>query len=159
MAIELDLDHPKYNCPLHYSFVITLHILFTHRLYLESSTQILYSNSNLSILLFHALWVPNCWPHFRRPITGTRPEKTLDHPPPNMDDHGGAYPQLFMDRATFYNRIVLGSLLSMKLWDPLHHFIQIWVSNYIGGNLVLTTLWWNFSLPTLWLPLVFLQSS
>ena len=53
-----------------------------------------------------------------------------------MDDHGSAYLQLFMDGATFYNRIVLGSLLSMKLCDPLPHFIQTWVRNYIGGNLV-----------------------
>ena len=136
MAIELDLDHPKYNCLLHYSFVITLHILFTNRLYSESSTQILYSNSDLPTLLSHSLWVPNCWPHFRRPIIGTRLEKSLDHPPPNMDDHGGAYLQLFMDGATFYNCIGLGSLLSMKVWDPLPQFIQTWVRNYIGGNLV-----------------------
>ena len=53
-----------------------------------------------------------------------------------MDDHGGAYLQLFMDGATFYNRIVLRSLLPVKLWGPLPHFIQTWVRNYIGGTLV-----------------------
>ena len=53
-----------------------------------------------------------------------------------MDGHGDAYLQQFMDETTFYNRIVLGSFLPMKLWDPLPHFIQTWVRNYIGGTLV-----------------------
>ncbi|KAM4123792.1 hypothetical protein ACB094_01G183100 [Castanea mollissima] len=57
-----------------------------------------------------------------------------------MEDHHGsrssAYLQLFMDEASLYNRIVLGSLLPMKLWDPLPHFIQSWVRNCIGGTLI-----------------------
>ncbi|KAK7843684.1 delta(7)-sterol-c5(6)-desaturase 1 [Quercus suber] len=56
-----------------------------------------------------------------------------------MEDHHGssrAYLQLFMDEATLYNRIVLGSLLPMKLWDPLPHFIQSWVRNCIGGTVI-----------------------
>ncbi|KAM4131563.1 hypothetical protein ACJW30_01G184500 [Castanea mollissima] len=53
-----------------------------------------------------------------------------------MDGNGGADLQLFMDETTFYNRIVLGSLLPTKLWDPLPHFVQTWVRNYIGGTLV-----------------------
>uniref|UniRef100_A0A7N2KW72 Uncharacterized protein n=1 Tax=Quercus lobata TaxID=97700 RepID=A0A7N2KW72_QUELO len=56
-----------------------------------------------------------------------------------MEEHHGsssAYLQLFMDEATLYNRIVLGSLLPMKLWDPLPHFIQSWVRNCIGGTVI-----------------------
>ena len=61
------------------------------------------------------------------------------HPPPRMEEHHGsssAYLQLFMDEATLYNRIVLGSLLPMKRWDPLPHFIQSWVRNCIGGTVI-----------------------
>uniref|UniRef100_A0A2N9IY03 Uncharacterized protein n=1 Tax=Fagus sylvatica TaxID=28930 RepID=A0A2N9IY03_FAGSY len=53
-----------------------------------------------------------------------------------MEDHGSAYLQLFMDETSFYNRIVLGSFLPMKQWDPLPHFIQTWLRNCIGGTLI-----------------------
>lgn len=36
----------------------------------------------------------------------------------------------------FYNRIVLGSLLPGAAWDPLPHFLQTWLRNYIAGCLL-----------------------
>ncbi|KAG6720395.1 hypothetical protein I3842_03G058900 [Carya illinoinensis] len=53
-----------------------------------------------------------------------------------MEDHGSTYLQLFVDETSLFNRIVLGSLLPTKIWDPLPHFFQTWLRNYIGGVLV-----------------------
>lgn len=49
-----------------------------------------------------------------------------------MDD----YLQLFVEETSFYNRIVLGSLLPDAFWKPLPHICQTWLRNYIGGVLV-----------------------
>jgi len=53
-----------------------------------------------------------------------------------MEDHGSTYLGLFVDETALYNRIVLGSLLPSSAWDPLPHFLQTWMRNYIGGTLV-----------------------
>lgn len=57
-------------------------------------------------------------------------------PPASMEDHGSAYLGLFVDETTLYNRIVLGSLLPSRVWDPLPHFLQTWLRNYLGGTLI-----------------------
>lgn len=44
--------------------------------------------------------------------------------------------QLFLDETRFYNQIVLGNLLPSHLYQPLPHFLQTWLRNYIGGNLL-----------------------
>lgn len=42
----------------------------------------------------------------------------------------------FVEETNLYNRIVLGSLLPEGVWEPLPHWIQGWLRNYIGGTLV-----------------------
>ncbi|XP_010558565.1 PREDICTED: delta(7)-sterol-C5(6)-desaturase 1 [Tarenaya hassleriana] len=42
----------------------------------------------------------------------------------------------FVDETSFYNRIVLGHLLPANLWDPLPHFLQTWLRNYLAGTLL-----------------------
>ncbi|KAK6255734.1 Fatty acid hydroxylase - like 10 [Theobroma cacao] len=49
---------------------------------------------------------------------------------------GEEYLQQFLDETTFYNSIVLGNLLPTKLWEPLPHFLQTWLRNYIAGTLL-----------------------
>lgn len=46
------------------------------------------------------------------------------------------YLQLFVKETSFYNQIVLGSLLPQSLWNPLPHVLQTWLRNYIGGVLL-----------------------
>ena len=150
MAIELDLDHPKYNCPPHYSFVITLHILFAHRLYSESSTHKYYiptqtSHFTLSLSLSSKLLATfasaNHW-NPTREIIGLSTTK-----------HG--WPWWFIS-ATIHG------------WDHLlqpHCSWESLVNETVGPttpldpNMGPLLLRWNFSLTTLWLPLVFLQIS
>ena len=42
----------------------------------------------------------------------------------------------FVEETTFYNRIVLSYLLPANLWEPLPHFLQTWLRNYLAGNLL-----------------------
>ncbi|RIA05151.1 hypothetical protein BRARA_K00563 [Brassica rapa] len=42
----------------------------------------------------------------------------------------------FVDETTFYNRMVLSHLLPANLWEPLPHFLQTWLRNYLAGNLL-----------------------
>ncbi|KAL0691898.1 hypothetical protein Bca4012_091578 [Brassica carinata] len=42
----------------------------------------------------------------------------------------------FVEETTFYNRIVLSHLLPANLWEPLPHFLQTWLRNYLAGNLL-----------------------
>lgn len=53
-----------------------------------------------------------------------------------MEGHGSDYLGQFVNETTFYNHIVLGSLLPSGLWNPLPHFFQTWLRNYIGGVLL-----------------------
>ncbi|XXG83718.1 hypothetical protein AAC387_Pa10g1409 [Persea americana] len=46
------------------------------------------------------------------------------------------YLQLFVKETSFYNQIVLGSLVPQSLWNPLPHVLQTWLRNYIGGVLL-----------------------
>ncbi|KAF4363278.1 hypothetical protein F8388_001819 [Cannabis sativa] len=46
------------------------------------------------------------------------------------------YLQLFVEESNFYNHIVLGTLLPARVWEPLPHFFQSWLRNYIGGVLL-----------------------
>ncbi|KAL6960976.1 Delta(7)-sterol 5(6)-desaturase [Sarracenia purpurea var. burkii] len=46
------------------------------------------------------------------------------------------YLRLFAEETSFYNGVVLGSFLPSRLWDPLPHFFQTWLRNYIGGTLI-----------------------
>ncbi|CAH2048973.1 unnamed protein product, partial [Thlaspi arvense] len=43
---------------------------------------------------------------------------------------------LFLEETLFYNRVVLGSLVPRGWWEPLPHFLQTWLRNYIGGNIL-----------------------
>ncbi|KVI02795.1 Fatty acid hydroxylase [Cynara cardunculus var. scolymus] len=56
------------------------------------------------------------------------------------------YLQLFVDETSFTNRMVLGTLLPAKIWEPLPHFFQTWLRNYTSGTLVyfITSLLWSF---------------
>ncbi|XP_052195756.1 delta(7)-sterol-C5(6)-desaturase-like [Diospyros lotus] len=56
------------------------------------------------------------------------------------------YSALFVEETTFYNRMVLGAFLPSRTWDPLPHFFQTWIRNYIGGILVyfLSGFFWSF---------------
>ncbi|CAN6706543.1 unnamed protein product [Malus baccata var. baccata] len=47
-----------------------------------------------------------------------------------------SYLNPFLEETTFYNRIVLGSLVPNRVWDPLPHFFQTWLRNYVGGTLL-----------------------
>ncbi|CAN7108020.1 unnamed protein product [Brassica rapa subsp. narinosa] len=47
-----------------------------------------------------------------------------------------AYLMQFVDETSFYNRIVLSHLLPSNLWDPLPHFLQTWLRNYLAGTLL-----------------------
>ncbi|ESQ49856.1 hypothetical protein EUTSA_v10021274mg [Eutrema salsugineum] len=49
-------------------------------------------------------------------------------------DH--SYLMQFVDETSFYNRIVLSHLLPSNLWDPLPHFFQTWLRNYLAGTLL-----------------------
>ncbi|XP_024015718.1 putative Delta(7)-sterol-C5(6)-desaturase 2 isoform X2 [Eutrema salsugineum] len=49
---------------------------------------------------------------------------------------GYGYLTQFVDETTFYNRIVLSYLLPSNLWEPLPHFLQTWLRNYLAGNLL-----------------------
>ncbi|KAK4792611.1 hypothetical protein SAY86_023046 [Trapa natans] len=52
-----------------------------------------------------------------------------------MDGYGGEYLKLFVDRTSFYNRIVLGNLLPACVsWESLPHPLQTWLRNFIGGT-------------------------
>ena len=42
----------------------------------------------------------------------------------------------FVEETTFYNRIILSHLLPASLWEPLPHFLQTWLRNYLAGNLL-----------------------
>ncbi|KAH0944253.1 hypothetical protein HID58_003890, partial [Brassica napus] len=42
----------------------------------------------------------------------------------------------FVEETTFYNRMVLSHLLPANLWEPLPHFLQTWLRNYLAGNLL-----------------------
>lgn len=46
------------------------------------------------------------------------------------------YLQLFVEETSLYNRIVLGWLLPSRLWEPLPHFFQTWLRNYLAGTLL-----------------------
>ncbi|RID81287.1 hypothetical protein BRARA_A03878 [Brassica rapa] len=47
-----------------------------------------------------------------------------------------AYLMQFVDETSFYNWIVLSHLLPSTLWDPLPHFLQTWLRNYLAGTLL-----------------------
>ncbi|KAK9945732.1 hypothetical protein M0R45_011231 [Rubus argutus] len=47
-----------------------------------------------------------------------------------------SYLNLFVEETSFYNRIVLGRLLPNRVWEPLPHFFQSWLRNYLGGTLI-----------------------
>lgn len=47
-----------------------------------------------------------------------------------------SYLNSFVEETSFYNRIVLDSLLPNRVWDPLPHFFQSWLRNYLGGTLI-----------------------
>ena len=47
-----------------------------------------------------------------------------------------SYLMQFVDETSFYNRIVLSHLLPASLWEPLPHFLQTWLRNYLAGNLL-----------------------
>ncbi|XP_022759274.1 putative Delta(7)-sterol-C5(6)-desaturase 2 [Durio zibethinus] len=49
---------------------------------------------------------------------------------------GEEYLQQFLVETTLYNSIVLENLLPTKLWDPLPHFLQSWLRDYIAGTLL-----------------------
>ncbi|KAH0881693.1 hypothetical protein HID58_069087 [Brassica napus] len=46
------------------------------------------------------------------------------------------YLMQFVEETSFYNRIVLSHLLPSNLWDPLPHFLQTWLRNYLAGTLL-----------------------
>ncbi|KAF5958425.1 hypothetical protein HYC85_005650 [Camellia sinensis] len=46
------------------------------------------------------------------------------------------YRRLFMEEASFYNRLILGACLPNSVWDPLPHFFQTWLRNYIAANFI-----------------------
>ncbi|KAJ8436627.1 hypothetical protein Cgig2_029873 [Carnegiea gigantea] len=51
------------------------------------------------------------------------------------DDYS-SYGASFVEETAMYNRIVLGWALPSRVWDPLPHFLQTWLRNYIGGMLL-----------------------
>ncbi|CAH8259055.1 unnamed protein product [Arabidopsis lyrata] len=42
----------------------------------------------------------------------------------------------FVSETSFYNRMVLSHLLPANLWEPLPHFLQTWLRNYLAGNIL-----------------------
>ncbi|PIA33365.1 hypothetical protein AQUCO_04100053v1 [Aquilegia coerulea] len=46
------------------------------------------------------------------------------------------YLKLFIEETSFYNSIVLGNLVPTNLYEPLPHFLQTWLRNFIGGTLL-----------------------
>ena len=59
---------------------------------------------------------------------------------------GEDFKALFVEETKFYNRIVLGPILPSAVWDPLPHFLQTWLRNYIAAILVyfVSGLAWSF---------------
>lgn len=53
-----------------------------------------------------------------------------------MESSSSSYLNLFIQETAFYNRIVLGTLLPDIAWNPLPHFFQTWLRNYIGGTVL-----------------------
>lgn len=56
------------------------------------------------------------------------------------------YLQLFVDETESWNRLLLGSLLPARVWEPLPHFTRTWLRNIIGGTLIyfISSLLWCF---------------
>ncbi|CAL5367309.1 unnamed protein product [Camellia sinensis] len=50
--------------------------------------------------------------------------------PPRMEDYGRRL--LFVEETSLYNRAVLGAFLPSNVWEPVPHFFQTWLRNYIG---------------------------
>ncbi|XP_047317946.1 delta(7)-sterol-C5(6)-desaturase-like [Impatiens glandulifera] len=46
------------------------------------------------------------------------------------------YQRLFIEETSFYNRIVLQTLLPNWIWESLPHFCQTWLRNYISATIV-----------------------
>ncbi|KAF7129168.1 hypothetical protein RHSIM_Rhsim10G0068800 [Rhododendron simsii] len=42
----------------------------------------------------------------------------------------------FVEETSLYNRLVLGSLLPGGAWEPLPHFLQTWLRNYVMESLI-----------------------
>ncbi|KAI7986890.1 hypothetical protein LOK49_LG14G00174 [Camellia lanceoleosa] len=47
-----------------------------------------------------------------------------------MEDYGRRL--LFVEETSLYNRAVLGAFLPSNVWEPVPHFFQTWLRNYIG---------------------------
>ncbi|XP_028085942.1 delta(7)-sterol-C5(6)-desaturase 1-like [Camellia sinensis] len=47
-----------------------------------------------------------------------------------MEDYG--WRLLFVEETSLYNRAVLGAFLPSNVWEPVPHFFQTWLRNYIG---------------------------
>ncbi|CAD5321870.1 unnamed protein product [Arabidopsis thaliana] len=46
------------------------------------------------------------------------------------------YNDQIVNETSFYNRMVLSHLLPVNLWEPLPHFLQTWLRNYLAGNIL-----------------------
>ncbi|XP_010463676.1 PREDICTED: putative Delta(7)-sterol-C5(6)-desaturase 2 isoform X1 [Camelina sativa] len=42
----------------------------------------------------------------------------------------------FVKETSFYNQMVLSHLLPASLWEPLPHFLQTWLRNYLAANML-----------------------
>ncbi|XP_010463674.1 PREDICTED: putative Delta(7)-sterol-C5(6)-desaturase 2 [Camelina sativa] len=42
----------------------------------------------------------------------------------------------FVNETSFYNQMVLSHLLPSSLWEPLPHFLQTWLRNYLAANML-----------------------
>nr|XP_043639096.1 delta(7)-sterol-C5(6)-desaturase-like [Erigeron canadensis] len=69
------------------------------------------------------------------------------HPRKNRNSYEN-YLQLFVNESAMANRIVLGTLLPAKIWEPLPHFVQTCLRNYTAGTIVyfITSFLWSFYL-------------
>ncbi|KAJ4818177.1 Delta(7)-sterol-C5(6)-desaturase [Rhynchospora pubera] len=53
-----------------------------------------------------------------------------------MAEASTEYLKLFVAETTWYNEIVLGSIVPGDAWRRLPHFFQSWLRNFLGGTLV-----------------------
>lgn len=77
----------------------------------------------------------SCWAALLSALLRISPNSSAT-PESDMTSQMESYLRLFVEETTFYNRFVLATFLPAKLWEPLPHFFQTWLRNYIGGTLV-----------------------
>ncbi|KAJ4794338.1 Delta(7)-sterol-C5(6)-desaturase [Rhynchospora pubera] len=74
---------------------------------------------------------------FSLQIISTSPSVLLSLSPiSRMAEASTEYLKLFVAETSWYNEIVLGSIVPGDAWRRLPHFFQSWLRNYLGGTLV-----------------------